>query len=145
MAASLFTPRPRARYPIARAVAMQKTTTPTYGTQGRSSSGSTNASAQAVPAPPKPLWLIPSPINAQRRDTTNTLSAAHATATDPAVSSDGRNDDHDARTTTMRDRVAGAGGDVSFAPLPPFSRRSESGAGSAEREMPNDQAPMTNK
>jgi len=33
-----------------------------------------------VPAPPKPLWLIPSPIKAHRRETTKTDKAAQATA-----------------------------------------------------------------
>jgi FMN reductase len=49
-----------------------------------SSAGNASMSSQTVPAPPNPLWLIPSPINAQRRETTNTLSTAHATAIEQA-------------------------------------------------------------
>ena len=52
-----------------------------------SNDGNISASTQAVPAPPKPLWLIPSPINAHRRDTTNTLSVAHAMESEMAARS----------------------------------------------------------
>src|SRR5579884_309397 len=74
------------------AAASEKSTTPAYGAQGQwSTAGQSAAAAQAVPAPPNPLWLIPSPMNAHRRDTTSTLSVAQATAMLKAVIVSNRN------------------------------------------------------
>src|SRR4051812_818432 len=72
---------------MARAAARENVTTPQYGAHGCSTTdpGSARASSHAVPAPPKPLWLIPSPMNAQRRETTKTDSVAQATAIAVAV------------------------------------------------------------
>ena len=75
---------------MARAVPRLNTTTPAYGTHARSNAaGKARASSHAVPAPPNPLWLMPSPMNAQRRDTTKTLSTAQATAMAVATTSAG--------------------------------------------------------
>jgi hypothetical protein len=68
-------------YPIANAVAMQKTTIATYGIHAiAASAGEASMINHAAPAPPNPLWLIPSPMNAQRRATTKTLKTAQAIA-----------------------------------------------------------------
>src|SRR3954451_20451933 len=61
-----------------------------YGIHGWSKLGKSSASTHAVPAPPRPLWLMPSPMNAQRRETTSTLRTAQATATEQAVRREGR-------------------------------------------------------
>jgi hypothetical protein len=81
IAVSLLICRLRVMYPMAKAVPRQKTTTPQAGIQGSSKMvpGSAKARSQAVPAPPNPLWLMPSPMNAQRRATTKTDKVAQAT------------------------------------------------------------------
>jgi hypothetical protein len=78
---------------MASAVARQNRTTPAYTAHGASSAGKASARSHAVPAPPNPLWLIPSPINAHRRETTKTDSTAHATATEAVVTSSGSSPD----------------------------------------------------
>src|SRR5207248_10312628 len=81
IAASPVTRFPRDRYPIATAVARQKSTTAAYGIHAALiAAGAASMTSHANPAPPNPLWLIPSPMNAHRRATTKTLSSAHAVA-----------------------------------------------------------------
>src|SRR5437868_10729462 len=81
IAASLLILPLRVRYPIANAVARLATTTPTYvGHVECSIEGMRSIKSQTVPAPPNPLWLIPSPSSAQRREMTKMLSVAQATA-----------------------------------------------------------------
>src|SRR5687768_1728341 len=60
---------------------------------GPSSEGKIRARTQAVPAPPNPLWAMPSPINAQRRETTKTERVAQATASADAQTSAGTRED----------------------------------------------------
>jgi hypothetical protein len=51
--------------------------------------GKMRMSSQTVPAPPKPLWAMPSPMNAHLLETTKTLSTAQDRATLVAVSKAG--------------------------------------------------------
>src|SRR5204863_2182829 len=84
-------PRARLKYAMPHPAARQNATTPAYTAAGASSAGNASASSHTVPAPPNPLWLIPSPMNAQRRDTTKTLSTAQATATAQVVGTSVKN------------------------------------------------------
>jgi hypothetical protein len=60
------------------AVTQQKRTIDAWKTQGVFSAGNSRNKIHAIPAPPNAAWEIPSPINAQRRATTITLSRAQA-------------------------------------------------------------------
>ena len=81
IAASPATRSLRLMYPIASAVPMQKTTIAAYGIHSiAAKAGDANMINHAAPAPPNPLWLIPSPMNAHRRATTKTESTAQAIA-----------------------------------------------------------------
>jgi len=50
------------------------------GERKNSTEGSRTASIQAVPAPPKAAWAMPSPMKAQPRRTATTDSSAQAMA-----------------------------------------------------------------